>query len=112
MDTDNTTSTTGTAGTTARIRVLDPTAPPPAQDADPGPDAGSLAGRTVGLRYDTAWRSYEWVLDEWAPRFEAAGATVRRFLAGNRIGEEGDRTAAELAAFAADVDLALVGLGN
>jgi hypothetical protein len=102
----------GNNTTEPRITVLDPTAPPPAQDPDPGPDAGPLAGRVVGLRSDRAWRSYEWVLDEWVPRLEAAGATVRRWEAGNRIGEEGDRTSAELAAFADEVDVAVVGLGN
>jgi hypothetical protein len=96
----------------ARILVLDPTAPPPEVDPDPGPDAGSLSGRTVGLRYDTAWRSYEWVIDEWTSRLRGTGAEVRPWLAGNRIGDEGRRTRAELEAFADDVDVALVGLGN
>jgi hypothetical protein len=96
----------------ARILVLDPTAPAPEADPDPGPDAGSLRGRTVGLRYDTAWRSYEWVIDEWAPRLRGAGAEVRPWRAGNRIGDEGRRTRSELDAFAGEVDVALVGLGN
>jgi hypothetical protein len=41
-----------------RMKVLDPTAPPPEIGADPGPDAGTLAGRLVGLRYDRTWRSF------------------------------------------------------
>jgi len=96
----------------ARSVILDPTAPPPEVDADRGPDAGPLAGRRVGIRFDSAWRSWLWVLDEWANRLEAAGATVDRWRAGNRVGDEGARTSAALAAFAARVDLALVGLGN
>lgn len=95
-----------------RITVLDPTAAPPEVDADPGPDAGPLAGRTVGIRHDTAWRSFDWVIDEWERELRGAGASVRRWCAGNRIGDEGRRTAAELDAFATDVDLAIVGLGN
>jgi hypothetical protein len=95
-----------------RLTILDPTAPPPEVDADPGPAAGPLAGKVVGLRFDHAWRSFEWVLDEWAPRFEAAGATVDRWVAGNRVGDDGVRTFAELDAFADRVDLAVVGLGN
>jgi hypothetical protein len=95
-----------------RIRVLDPTAPPPEVDPQPGPDAGDLAGKRVGLRYDSAWRSWLWVLDEWQPRFEAAGASVVRWSAGNRIGDEGAATFAALDRFADDVDVALVGLGN
>jgi hypothetical protein len=96
----------------ARIRILDPTAPPPAVDLDPGPDAGALAGKRIGLRYDRAWRSWEWVIDEWEPLVAAAGGVAVRFLAGNRIGDEGERTFAALDGFARDVDVALVGLGN
>ncbi len=95
-----------------RVTILDPTAPPPAVVDDPGPDAGSLRGRRVGLRFDAAWRSYEWVLDEWQPRLVAAGATVERWCAGNRVGDGGAITSAELDAFAERVDVAVVGLGN
>ena len=95
-----------------RVLVLDPAAPPPDVDPDPGPDAGSLAGRVVGIRFDQAWRSWLWTIDEWRPRLERAGATVRLWRAGNRVGEEGGRTAAELEEFAAGVDVAIVGLGN
>jgi hypothetical protein len=96
----------------ARIKVLDPTAPPPDVDDDPGPDAGPLRGRLVGIRFDSAWKSFEWVIDEWVPRLEASGARVRLWEAGNRIGDEGERTFKELDDFATDVDIALVGLGN
>jgi hypothetical protein len=95
-----------------RVRVLDPTAAPPATDPDPGPDAGTLRDKTIGLRFDRAWRSWLWVLDEWEPRLRAAGAHVRRWEAGNRIGVDGSDTFAQLGVFAADVDAALVGLGN
>jgi hypothetical protein len=96
----------------ARVRILDPTAEPPATDPDPGPDAGRLSRRTVGIRYDSAWRSWEWVLEEWSTRLRDAGAEVITWRAGNRIGDEGTQTFAELERFAADVDVALVGLGN
>ena len=96
----------------ARIVVLDPTAAPREVDPDPGPDAGRLAGRTVGVRYDTAWRSFDAVIDEWIPRLRDAGADVRTWCAGNRIGDEGERTRTELESFATDVDIAVVGLGN
>lgn len=96
----------------ARVTVLDPTAPPPADEAGPGPDAGPLAGKVVGIRTDRTWRSFEWVADEWADALRAAGAEVRRWCAGNRIGEAGERTAEQLAGFVAEVDVAVVGLGN
>lgn len=96
----------------ARITILDPTATPPALTPDPGPDAGTLAGRVVGLRTDETWQSWEWVLDEWKQSLAATGATVKVWTAGNRIGEEGERTFRELDTFATDVDIAIVGLGN
>ena len=95
-----------------RIKILDPTAEPPEVDPDPGPEAGALAGRQVGIRHDTAWRSFEWVLDEWRNELQAAGADVRVWNAGNRVGEEGERTFRELDEFAEGVDVAIVGLGN
>jgi hypothetical protein len=95
-----------------RVRILDPTAAPPTTDNDPGPDAGRLAGKRIGLRFDRAWRSWLTVLDEWEPRLRHAGADVVRWEAGNRIGVDGEDTFSQLSVFAADVDAALVGLGN
>ena len=96
----------------ARITILDPTAAAPEVSPDPGPDAGALAGKRVGIRYDTAWHSFEWVIDEWQRELEAAGAEVRTWCAGNRIGDEGERTFRELDEFAGAHDVAIVGLGN
>ena len=95
-----------------RIRVLDPTAAPPVVDADPGPPAGPLGGKTIGLRFDQTWCSFLQVLEEWEPKLEAAGATLRRWDAPGRVGEEGERTRRQLEAFVGDVDIAIVGLGN
>jgi hypothetical protein len=75
-----------------RVVILDPTAAPVETDPDPGPDAGSLPGRTVDIRYDRTWRSFEWVIDEWKQLLAADGAEVRTWCAGSRIGEEGERT--------------------
>jgi hypothetical protein len=95
-----------------RITILDPTAAPPVAADTDEPAVGPLAGKTVGIRLDRAWRSFEWVADEWATALRAAGANVVRWVAGNRVGEEGERTFAELEEFASGVDLAIVGLGN
>ena len=95
-----------------RIVVLDPTAPPPEVSLGPGPPAGPLAGRTVGIRFDRTWQSFLHVKDEWRQRLEAAGAVVHEWEARSRVGEEGERTRAELECFADEVDVALVGLGN
>ena len=95
-----------------RIRILDPTAAAPDVTPIDEPAAGDLAGKVVGIRLDRAWRSFEWVADEWQSVFASLGASVRLWVAGSRVGEEGERTRGELATFAAEVDVAVVGLGN
>jgi hypothetical protein len=95
-----------------RIHILDPTAAPPEVSMDAGADAGNLAGQYVGIRFDQTWRSFLWVLDVWEPVLVARGARIRSWDAGNRVGEAGERTREELGAFAAEVDVAIVGLGN
>jgi hypothetical protein len=95
-----------------RITILDPTAPAPDTNLDPGPDVGALAGLSVGIRSDRTWRSFEWVADEWERLLVDEGASVHRWVSGNRIGDEGERTRAELSAFVERADLAVVGLGN
>ena len=95
-----------------RITILDPTAAAPDVDADPGPSPGTLAGWTVGIRSDRTWRNFEWVADEWEQALTREGAEVRRWVSGNRIGDEGERTRAELGAFVASNDLVVSGLGN
>jgi hypothetical protein len=95
-----------------RIRVLDPTAAPPQDQSGPGPDVGDLAGKIVGFRSDRTWRSFEWVIDEWARRLNEHGVETVTWIAGNRIGEEGETTARQLDQFADRVDVAFVGLGN
>lgn len=96
----------------SRIMVLDPTAQPPQQVVDRGPDAGRLRGRKVGIRFDSAWRSFLWTIDEWEPMLRDAGADVFTWHAGGRIGDEGGRTFSQLEEFATDVDVGIVGLGN
>jgi hypothetical protein len=95
-----------------RITILDPTAAAPNTDNDPGPDAGPLDGLVVGIRSDRTWRSFEWVADEWERLLTGEGATVTRWVSGNRIGDEGERMRAELTEFVERADLAIVGLGN
>jgi hypothetical protein len=96
----------------ARITILDPTAHAPDIDRNPGPNAKALNGLVVGIRSDRTWRSFEWVAHEWERLLIGEGATVNRWVSGNRIGDEGERTRVELAEFVALADLAIFGLGN
>jgi Fe-S cluster biogenesis protein NfuA len=91
-----------------RLIVLDPTAETAAAIRDPGPDAGPLAGRTVGFRVDVLWQSWDWVVDEWTTMLVAARVAVGSW---RRVQGLPDPDGA-YPAFLDDVDVAVVGLGN
>lgn len=92
--------------------VLDPTATRDDDDPSPGPDAGALAGRKIGIRVDNIWRAWDWISELWAEKFRAAGAEVSFWRCYGRSGEEGDRMDRELRAWLATLDVAVVGLAN
>ncbi|WHO40676.1 hypothetical protein PMI04_008835 [Sphingobium sp. AP49] len=92
--------------------VLDPTARREDDITHPGPDAGPLAGKRVGFRLDRMWRAWDWVSEVWAQKMRDAGADVVFWRSGGRSGDEGERHAADYAAFLASIDIAVVGLAN
>ena len=94
------------------IKVLDPTAKRAEDNASPGPDAGVLAGKTIGFRLDQIWRCWDWISENWAARFEEAGATVTTWRSTNRSGEEGEEQARSLDAWLKTVDVVISGLAN
>lgn len=96
----------------ALIRILDPSASRRDDNADPGPDAGLLAGKRIGIRVDQIWRCWDWISEEWAARFAAAGADVSYWRSTNRSGLEGEEQAASLDAWLRTIDVAVVGLAN
>lgn len=94
------------------IKVLDPTARRADDNSSPGPDAGVLTGKRVGFRLDQIWRCWDWISEDWAARFEAAGAEVSYWRSTNRSGEEGEEQARSLEAWLKTIDVAVVGLAN
>ena len=93
--------------------ILDPTAVRTDDITLPGPDAGPLAGKTVGFRLDEIWRAWDWVAEIWADEFRKAGAQVKFWRSHQcRTGAEGERVAAALEEFLGSIDVAVVGLGN
>lgn len=96
----------------ALIKILDPSARRQDDNADPGPDAGLLAGKRIGIRVDQIWRCWDWISEDWAARFEAAGAEVSYWRSTNRSGLEGEEQAASLDAWLKTIDVAVVGLAN
>ncbi|MFA5885331.1 MAG: hypothetical protein WDA60_15880 [Acidimicrobiia bacterium] len=102
-----------TAETTATITILDPRVVPP---RDPETETfsvgGPIAGKVVGLRLDTAWRSYIAVVDEWEQMLTADGAIPKILWAGERVGPEAEVTRADLDEWSRLIDIGVVGLGN
>lgn len=95
------------------LTVVAPTAASVVDDADPGPDAGPLAGKRIGFRVDVLWRSWDWVVDEWSGPLREAGAEVVTWRrAQGQDGEAGRRQAEEFAAFLSGIDVAVSGLAN
>ena len=96
----------------SRITILDPTAPPPEVDADPGPVLAAVEAARVGIRYDLTWRSFDWVRDEWARMLGEDGGAVTQWCAGDRTGEAAEATLADLRDFATSQEVVISGLGN
>lgn len=96
----------------SRITILDPTAPPPDVDADPGPALGTTASTRFGIRYDLTWRSFDWVREEWASMLADDGGVVTQWCAGDRTGEAAEATLGDLRGFVADEEVLISGLGN
>ena len=95
------------------VEILDPRVRPPRADATRTYSVqGGLAGKVVGLRLETAWRSYIAVVEEWERRFTADGARVKVLWTGDRVGDEGERTRADLDEWSRLIDIGVVGLGN
>jgi len=92
--------------------VLDPTTSTADDISSPGPDAGDLNGKVIGIRVDQIWRTWDWISEIWAERFRSAGAEVRFWRSCGRSGEEGERMAEQLEEFLASIDIAVVGLAN
>ncbi len=93
--------------------ILNPTAVRSDDITSPGPDAGPLANKVIGIRLDEIWRAWDWVAEVWADKFRAAGAEVIFWRSHQgRTGAEGEKMTAALDAFLDNIDVAVVGLGN
>lgn len=96
----------------ALIKVLDPSASRADDNPSAGPDVGTLAGKRIGFRVDQIWRCWDWISENWAAKFEAAGATVSIWRSTNRSGQEGEEQAGSLEEWLKSVDVVVSGLAN
>src|ERR1700709_2396364 len=102
MSTD--TATIWVRGTTAPPRV-DPSAPTFRLDRP-------LAGLTIGLRTDRAWRSWQPIGATWDEDLRRDGATTISVETGAQIGQPASSDRKEINELAEHVDAAIVGLGT
>jgi hypothetical protein len=95
------------------VQILDPRVTFDDDVVAPTYDLGrDLAGVAVGLRLDHAWRSYMVVIEEWERLLRADGAIPSVLWTGERVGEAGDQTRADLDEWGRLIECGVVGLGN
>jgi hypothetical protein len=96
------------------LEVLDPSGVAPDFGVpDPGPAAGHLGGKTVAIRHDVLWHSFDWTVEEWVKGLEASGATVLLFRrTQGQVGAAYERAQAEWEGILAQADIAFSGLAN
>jgi hypothetical protein len=95
------------------IEILLPTPPPEPDDGSATYTLGRpIAGVDVGLRLDTAWRSYITVIDTWTTLFELDGAKPRVLWTGDHAGPNAAQTRSDLEDWSRLVECGVVGLGN
>jgi hypothetical protein len=95
------------------VRIRRPTASP--NDRPPAPtfDVGrALPGLRVGIRTDSAWRSWRRIASVWQELLEADGAIVRTVETHAMVGDSGAGDRKQIEDLAAVVDCAIVGLGT
>jgi len=91
--------------------VLSPCPPVAKADEGPGPAAGRIRGKRIGLRRDRFWRSWDWITDEWNGALQGTGACPVIWRAPVGKGAEQARAGtAQLAGFLSQVDIVITGL--
>jgi len=96
-----------------RIRIRRPTADFPADEGAPAFVLGRpIAGVRVGIRHDSAWRSWQYIARVWADWLRRDGAVPVVLQTGERTGPEGEKTRADLEAWHGQIDCAVSGLGT
>ncbi|MBM3672238.1 MAG: hypothetical protein FJW86_08690 [Actinobacteria bacterium] len=101
------------SATSDLITIRRPTAvPPPANQAPAFTLDASLAGKTIGLRTDMAWRSWQLIAEEWARFLERDGATTLPVETMSQVGKGGHEDRTRIDTWSEKVDGGFVGLGT
>jgi hypothetical protein len=95
------------------ILVRRPTAPPAGEVRAPVFDLDrSIAGAHVGIRTDTAWRSWRLIAQVWDQYLRRDGATTTLVETGGMVGQTGANDRKHIEELADTVECAIVGLGT
>src|SRR5450755_4258711 len=95
------------------IWVRRPTAPPAGDVSAPTFRLDRpLAGLTIGLRTDRAWRSWQLISTIWDQYLRRDGAQTIAVETGAQIGQPASSDRKQIEEFAGQVDAAIVGLGT
>ena len=99
--------------TTGTIWVRTPTAKPAGDLSAPAFVLDrTVAGLTVGIRADRAWRSWQLISSIWAGYLERDGATTISVETGAQMGQPGSHDRKQIEELAGVTDCAIVGLGT
>lgn len=95
------------------MEILSPAAVGPTGGASLAPVAPTLEGKRLGIRRDSAWRSFEIFADELGrlARERLGVSDVIMFDPEARIGTP-EEESGRVEAFASEIDVAVVGLGT
>ena len=92
------------------ITIRRPTAPPPARVVAPAFTLDSvLGGRRIGLRTDSAWRSWALIANEWEKRLRDEGADVLCVETGAQVGDHGRADRQTIEEWSGEIDCGIVG---
>ena len=95
------------------IRIRRPTASPNESPAAPTFQVGRpLTGLRVGIRTDSAWRSWRKIASIWQELLVAGGGVVSTVETHAMVGDSGAGDRKQIEELAAVVDCAIVGLGT
>ena len=95
------------------IRVRRPTAPPAGDVSAPTYRLDRpLAGLTIGLRTDRAWRSWQSISSIWDGYLRRDGAQTLSVETGAQVGRPASSDRKQISELAGQVDAAIVGLGT
>lgn len=98
---------------TSTLWVRRPTAVPAGEHAAPAFTLDrALAGLTIGLREDRAWRSWQRIGDIWCEWLARDGATTRTVETQAQVGDPGSEDRGEVDTLARAADAGIVGLGT